>query len=350
MGLDRHRRPAARRRRLDHVGVQRPLHQETDVPLHVPRRVLEHVDERMPDAAALLLGVLDSLELLEESLRRVDDAQIDAHVLLERALDLVALVQAEQPVIHEDAGQPVADGAVHECRGHGRVHAAREPADRATRLAHRFLDLRDFLLDVVPRRPIGRAMTDPEQEVRDDLAAAAGVGHFGMEQHAVDRLRLVAEPGDGRVVAGGDDVEVGWRRHDLVAVTRPDRERRPRGEASEQTRFLDRDLSSAVLVRVGRRDFAPREMRDQLHAVADPQDRNAEVEHATIDSRGARLEHRVGTARENDPLRGELLHEREVRAFGGRMDLAVHVLLAHAPRDQLRELRAAIEDQDLVHV
>src|SRR3989441_4658640 len=50
MRLDRHRPPAARRRRLDHVGVERPLDEETYLTPHVPRRVLEHVDEGVPAA------------------------------------------------------------------------------------------------------------------------------------------------------------------------------------------------------------------------------------------------------------------------------------------------------------
>ena len=45
-------------------------------------------------------------------------------------------------------------------------------------------------------------------------------------------------------------------------------------------------------------------------------------------------------------LRRELADERVADVV--RMDLAEHVRLAHAARDQLRDLGAEIEDQDLV--
>ena len=47
-------------------------------------------------------------------------------VVVERLDDLLGLVLAQHAVVDEDAGEPVADRAVHEQRGHGRVDAARE--------------------------------------------------------------------------------------------------------------------------------------------------------------------------------------------------------------------------------
>src|SRR5437879_9230026 len=51
------------RRRLDDVGVQRSLHQESHLPFDVPGGVFKYVDERMADPASLFLGILDVLEL-----------------------------------------------------------------------------------------------------------------------------------------------------------------------------------------------------------------------------------------------------------------------------------------------
>ena len=39
-------------------------------------------------------------------------------------LYLVALVQPQQAVVHEDAGEPVAHGPLQQGGGHGAVHAA----------------------------------------------------------------------------------------------------------------------------------------------------------------------------------------------------------------------------------
>src|SRR5205814_8080239 len=64
---------------------------------------------------------------------------------------------------------------------------------------------------------------------------------------------------------------------------------------------------------------------------------------------GAGIEYGVRPARQDDPRRVELPDEREISAARGGVDLAIHVRLAHAARDQLRELRAVVEDEDLVH-
>ena len=60
MGLDGDRGAAPGRDRLDHVGIEGALHQEPDVVAHLPRFGLEDVDERVPDAPALLLGIGDA--------------------------------------------------------------------------------------------------------------------------------------------------------------------------------------------------------------------------------------------------------------------------------------------------
>ena len=71
----------------------------------------------MADAPALLLRIGDAGEPLEERSARVHDSEVDAEVPAEGGLDLLPLVQAQQPVVHEDAGEPVADRAVHQHRG-----------------------------------------------------------------------------------------------------------------------------------------------------------------------------------------------------------------------------------------
>ncbi len=56
---------------LDHVGVERPLHEEA----HVPERaglLLEHADELLADDLPLLLGLGDALEPPQEPLACVD--------------------------------------------------------------------------------------------------------------------------------------------------------------------------------------------------------------------------------------------------------------------------------------
>ena len=53
--------------------------------------------------------------------------QLGAQLLAERRRHLFALVLAQQARIHKHRHQLVADGLMHQRRGHGRIHAA---ADR----------------------------------------------------------------------------------------------------------------------------------------------------------------------------------------------------------------------------
>ena len=78
-------------------------------------------------------GSLTPVERLEEPLRGVHDAQLDAGGGDEVALDLLGLALAQQAVVDEDAGQPVADGPLHDRGGDRGVDAAGQPADGAAR-------------------------------------------------------------------------------------------------------------------------------------------------------------------------------------------------------------------------
>ena len=61
----------------------------------------------------------------QEAVRDVDGDQVGAGGGDEVALHLGALPGPQQPVVDEHTRQPVADGALHQRRGHRGVHAAR---------------------------------------------------------------------------------------------------------------------------------------------------------------------------------------------------------------------------------
>ena len=63
--------------------------------------------------------------------------------------------RSQQAVVDEHAGQLVADRLVHQQRGHGRVDAAGERADRLV-VADLVADPRHLLVDELVRRPVGR--------------------------------------------------------------------------------------------------------------------------------------------------------------------------------------------------
>jgi hypothetical protein len=83
----------------------------------------------------------------------------------------------------------------------------------------------------------------------------------------------------------------------------------------------------------------------RLHPVADAEHGHALRPNPGRRARRVALGHAIGTARENDAPGRELADEGIVDVVG--MDLAVDVRLAQAARDELRVLRAEIEDEDL---
>ena len=98
-------------------------------------------------------GSVDAREPREEALARVDVHERHVEVLAEACAPPARLVLAQQAVVDEHAGEPVAERAVHDQRGDGGVDSARQPADRAA-VADLLADQRDLLVDDRRRRPL----------------------------------------------------------------------------------------------------------------------------------------------------------------------------------------------------
>ena len=128
--LDRHRRPARERHALDHVGIERALGQELGA-AGLLGLLVEHVDEERADGLALGLRVGLAGQRVEEAPARVHVHQRDVEMAAEQRNHLLGLVEAQQAVVDEDAGELVADGLVDQHGRHRAVDAARQPADDA---------------------------------------------------------------------------------------------------------------------------------------------------------------------------------------------------------------------------
>ena len=85
---------------------------------------------------------------------------------------------------------------------------------------------------------------------------------------------------------------------------------------------------------------------ERLHAVADAQHGDPELEQRRIQPRRALRVHGGRAAREDQPLRAALAHL--VDADVVRQELGEDPELAHPPGDQLGVLPAVVEDDDLV--
>ena len=171
-----------------------------------------------------------------------------------------------------------------------------------------------------------------------------GVQHLGVELHPRQPPVGVLEGRDRGVSGAGDDVEPLRRDRHRVVVRHP--HRLLAGQAVEQGRVgaehLDR--RTAELGGPGARDRAAERQRHRLEAVADAERRDAGREHGRVDRRGARGVDRGGTAGQDDGGRspGEHLLDRH----RVRHDLAVDPRLADPAGDELRVLRAEVDDQD----
>ncbi len=168
---------------LDDVRVERSLREEIDV-AETRCLLLEHADERRTDATALLLGVDDAGERVEELVRRVHMHEPDMSLGDHHVDHALALATTEQPVVDKDARQLIAHRAVHERGGDGRVDAA---AQRADHLASADLAAQrvDGGLDERVRLPGARTAAHVDEEVAQDLTAQRRVRHLEMKLDAV---------------------------------------------------------------------------------------------------------------------------------------------------------------------
>ena len=109
---------------------------------------------------------------------------------------------------------------------------------------------------------------------------------FGMELHAVKMTVFVGNAGNRATVGTRHELEARWHFSDLVAMTHPDGQHAlPFGcgevrNVLEQRRVAARPhVSMAKFAFVPALDLAAQLVRHGLHAIADAQHRNAQLEH-----------------------------------------------------------------------
>ena len=134
---------------------------------------------------------------------------------------LLGLAVPHHPVVDVDAGEPVADGALHDRGGDRGVDAAGERADRPA-VADLLADPLDLLLDDVEHRPGLAAAGDVVQEVLEHLLAVLGVQHLGVPLDAGQPAPDVLERRHRRHRRRGQHGEALGRRGHRVAVRHPD--------------------------------------------------------------------------------------------------------------------------------
>src|SRR5690349_7981243 len=346
MRLDCDRWPTGERHAFDHVGIRRALRQKLRAADFLGFG-LEHIDEQFADGLALLLGVFDAMERFEKSVLRLNMNERNIVGIAEQRHDALALAEAKKPVIDEDAGELLADRLMDQHRGDGGIDATGQPADHLA-LADLAADLVDRLLLERAHGPVAGAAGDLAHEIAEDGGAVRGVHDFEMKLRGVEFARFVGDHGDRRVGRGADRGKSRRRPGDAVAMAHPYRIALTHvPDAVGQWRgFRQFNFGAAEFAMMSALDLAAELLRHRLFAVTDAEHRHAGFINGHWGERRILVEHRRRPAGENDRLR---LQGGE-RVFGllKRRDLAINLLFAHAPRDQLGDLRAEIDDENLV--
>ncbi len=342
VALDRGRGAADGRDRFDDIGVERALGEEFDAVTKGAGLVGEDIDEGRPDDLALLLGIGDAGEFVEKELAGAGDGEVDAKGIAEELLDFFGLAVAHQAIVDVDAVELVADGLVQQ-GGHDRGVDAATQSEQHMVVPDLCADFADGILDELGHLPVAGTTAHLEGEVPEDLAPLRGVDDFGMELHTEDPAVQVLHGGEGAVVGLGDRDEPGRERGDLVTMAHPYLQ--VGIESGKEGGVLGHvHHGLAILAFEAGLHRAAQRVGGELHAVADAEDRDAQLEKGGIALGGVGIRHAAGAAGENDAPRVALLE------FVGRGveadDLAVDLLLAQAAGDQLGDLGTVVEDGD----
>ena len=183
-------------------------------------------------------------------------------------------------------------------------------------------------------------------EVFQNSSAVLRMRHFGMELQAEGIARPVFNRRVIRILRGGDGDKSFGQTGEFVSVRIPDLKRvgqileqRARGVADGQGAFAEFPFLSRL-------DFAGQKVRQDLNAVTDAENRNAELEDAFVRQRRVFGIHAGWSAGKDQPSRlerGDIPGASVVAENAG-----INVALADATRDDLRVLGTEIENDNLI--
>ena len=169
--------------RFDHVRIDRALRQ----PARLGQLVglaLEDFDKFAADDLALLFRIVRALQMRQKGFRRIDVNDLDAEVAREGLHHLLRLVQPQQAVVDEHAGELIADRPMDERRRNRRIHAARQ-AENDFLVTDLLADAGDRFANVVGHVPVMATTANVMDETRQDVLALHRVGDLGVELHPV---------------------------------------------------------------------------------------------------------------------------------------------------------------------
>jgi hypothetical protein len=190
---------------------------------------------------------------------------------------------------------------------------------------------------------IVQLFADAEEEVLQDPFPLDRVDHLRMELEAVEPPFGVFGGGHLGVRGGGGNLEALREPADLIPMAHP----APRlflHTGKELSRLFDGQFGKAIFPLLRADHLAAQGVNHELEAVADPQDRDSEIEDPPGHPRRVRLVNGRGAAGKDDPLGPEFPDLFDVDSR--RLDLAVDLMFPDAAGDELVVLRPEIDDQN----
>ena len=204
-------------------------------------------------------------------------------------------------MIHEDTGELLADGLCHQSRRNRRIHTAGERKEHLA-VAYGLADALNLCLREAVHLPIALAAADIIEEVVNQLFAVLGVLHFRVELGRVDVTRRILHGRNRAVLGVRGHGKAGRHFGDIVRVGHP-AGNLSRNAAEQRCIRLYFRLGLAVLADRCGLNLAVQSVRNQLCAVAEAENRNAEIKHLGIDVLALLFEDGLRSARKNEALR-----------------------------------------------
>lgn len=341
--------------RLNDIWVESALEEELDVGTRSAGDLgslsLEDLNEGVSNNLALLLWVLNTLELGEELLGGIDNLEVDTESLGESLLDDGTLVQAHDTVVDEDGVEAVSDGLVHELGSDGGIDTSRDGTNDLAGWANKSSDTLNLGLDEAVHGPLLLAATDVDGKVLEEVKTLWCVGDFWVELDTVEFLLLVGNTGEWGVVSLGNDQESLWKLGELVTVGHPDDEF-TLGQTFKQTINVcgkasvlgDSDDRVTVLSAFTSRDILSVVPGNLLQSVADTENWDTKVENGGVDVWGSLSIDGVWASGEDDTL---WLERQILDLLGARKHLGVNVEFTETTGDEMGVLRAVGKLSDI---
>ena len=328
---------------LDHVGVNRALRQKVHS-TDLFSLILKDANELLADNLALALGGVLTGQLLVEAVTSIyaDKVDVELAALAKDLADLLALILAQQTVVHEHAGQLLADGLGQHGRADAGIHAARQGAEHLA-VADLFAQGLDGVFHEGIHLPVTGAAADIIDEVMQNFRAILGVQDLGVELHSVEAACLILHGSHRTVRRVGHDLKAGGGLLDVVVMAHPADILRGQ-RVKQRAGGVQVDQRLAVLALGCLANLAAQHVHHQLAAVADAEDGHAPVINFWVDRGRIRQVGAVGAAGEDDALGVFGLDFGKVGAV--RINLAIYVAFADAAGDQLIILAAEIQNDD----